>query len=59
MLTSGLRETADPRALGPLLLLPGYPLGADSGLLAGTLKLGYSRVKFARKLPTWYSSLTF
>ena len=45
--------TADLRALGPLLLLFGYLLGAHSELLAGTHKLRYSRVLFARKLPTW------
>ena len=51
-LTSRPRATADPRALGPPMLLLGYPLGTHSELLPGTLKLRYSRDPFARKLPT-------
>ena len=51
-LTSRPKEKADPRALGPLLVLLGYPLCVDFDLL-GTLKLRYCRIPFARKPPTW------
>ena len=39
------------------LLLLGYPLGVDSDLLAGTVKLGYCGVPFAGELPTWSQSV--
>ena len=35
----------------------GYPLGVDSDLLAGTVKLWYCGVPFAGELPTWSQSM--
>ena len=52
-LTSRPRESCDHRFLTPLLDFFGYPDGAVTELLNGTLKLRYSSTPFSKKFPSW------
>ena len=55
-LSSHPRESCDHQFLAPLVEFFGYPDGAATELLNGTLKLRYSSIPFSKKTPSWLVS---